>query len=235
MTVAVASNAKDLGSRLTRLMEIAFGFVNSQALLSAQELGVFDALGNESMPLDALAGRIGLSPVACRRLLMVLVTLELVERDGDRFRNTELGRLCSASSDVNLGSVRRRSIPSITCCEHLTDALREYSPRWQQALGTRQDAFATLYADPVRLREFAELMNAISVPQGRLIAGPSTSRPIAASWTWPEDRGASRSRSALKHGICAGSSWTWSRSARWPENRWRRKDCPIASRPLPPT
>ena len=83
MTVAVASNARDLGKSLSRLMEIAFGFVNSQALLSAQELGVFDALGNESMPLDALAGRIGLSPVACRRLLMVLVTLELVERDGD--------------------------------------------------------------------------------------------------------------------------------------------------------
>ena len=170
MTVAVASNARDLGKSLTRLMEIAFGFVNSQALMSAQELGVFDALGNESMPLDALAGRIGLSPVACRRLLMVLVTLELVERDGDRFRNTELGRLCSASSSVNLGAIAKVN-PFYHMCEHLTGALREYSPRWQQALGTTpQDAFATLYADPVRLREFAELMNAISVPQGRLIA-----------------------------------------------------------------
>ena len=49
--------------------------------------------------------------------------------------------------------------------------MREYSPRWQQALGTTpQNAFGALYADPVRLREFAELMNAISVPQGQLIA-----------------------------------------------------------------
>ena len=170
MTVAVASNARDLGKSLSRLMAIAFGFVNSQALLSAQELGVFDALGNESLTLEALAGKIGLSPVACRRLLMVLVTLELVERDGDRFRNTELGRLCSSSSSVNLGAIAKVN-PFYHMCEHLTGALREYSPRWQQALGTTpQDAFATLYADPVRLREFAELMNAISVPQGRLIA-----------------------------------------------------------------
>jgi O-methyltransferase domain/Dimerisation domain len=170
MTVAVASDARDLGKSLTRLMEIAFGFVNSQALLSARELGVFDVLGKESLTLEALAGTIGLSPVACRRLVMVLVALELVERDGDQFRNTELGRLCSSASSVNLGAVSKIN-PFYHMFEHLTGALREYSPRWQQALGTTpQDAFRTLYADPRALREFAELMNAISVPQGRLIA-----------------------------------------------------------------
>ena len=88
-------------------MEIAFAFVNSQALLSARELGVFEVLGNESLTLEALAGKIGLSPVACRRLVMVLVTLELIERDGDRFRNTELGRLCSSASSVNLGAISK--------------------------------------------------------------------------------------------------------------------------------
>jgi O-methyltransferase domain/Dimerisation domain len=170
MTLAVASDAQTLGKSLTRLMEIAFAFVNSQALLSAHELGVFETLGNDSIPLDALAARIGLSPVACRRLLMVLVALDLVERHGDGFRNTELGRLCSSASGVNLGAIAQVN-PFYHMFEHLTGALREYSPRWQQALGTTpQDAFRTLYADPRALREFAELMNAISVPQGRLIA-----------------------------------------------------------------
>jgi hypothetical protein len=170
MTLAVASDAQALGKSLTRLMEIAFGFVNSQALLSAYELGVFETLGNDSMPLDALASRIGLSPVACRRLVMVLVALDLVEPHGDGFRNTELGRLCSSASGVNLGAIAKVN-PFYHMFEHLTGALREYSPRWQQALGTTpQDAFSTLYADPRALREFAELMNAISVPQGRLIA-----------------------------------------------------------------
>jgi hypothetical protein len=78
--------------------------------------------------------------------------------------------LCSSASSVNLGAIAKVN-PFYHMFEHLTGALREYSPRWQQALGTTpQDAFGTLYADPVRLREFADLMNAISVPQGRLIA-----------------------------------------------------------------
>jgi hypothetical protein len=55
--------------------------------------------------------------------------------------------------------------------EFLPDALREYGPRWQQALGVSAgDAFAVLYADPARTRAFAELMNTLSFPQGQLIA-----------------------------------------------------------------
>jgi hypothetical protein len=170
MTVVTASEAQGLAKSLVRLMEIAFGFINSQALLSAHDLGVFEVLGSESMTADALAARIGISPVACRRLLTLLMPLGLVERDGEQFRNTELGRLCSSASDVNLGAISKIN-PFYHMCEHLTGALREYSPRWQQALGTTpQDAFSALYADPLRLREFADLMNAISVPQGRLIA-----------------------------------------------------------------
>jgi len=61
--------------------------------------------------------------------------------------------------------------PFYAMAGHLTGALREYSPRWQQTLGvTAADAFAALYADPAGLRDFANLMNAISVPQGYLIA-----------------------------------------------------------------
>ena len=163
-------DATQLTRASVRLMEIAFGFVNSQALLSAHELGVFETLGEGSMTTDALSARIGVSPIACRRLLMALVSLGLLECHGEEVRNSELGRLCSSASDVNLGNLAKIN-PFYRMLENLTDALREYSPRWQQALGTTaQDAWGALYADPARLREFAELMNAFSVPQGRLIA-----------------------------------------------------------------
>jgi SAM-dependent methyltransferase len=168
--VESASDATRLATASVRLMEIAFGFVNSQALLSAHELGVFETLGESSMTPDALSERIGISPIASRRLLMALVSLGLIESDGEKVRNSELGRLCSSASDVNLGNLAKIN-PFYRMLENLTDALREYSPRWQQALGTTaQDAWGALYADPARLREFAELMNAFSVPQGRLIA-----------------------------------------------------------------
>jgi hypothetical protein len=101
---------------------------------------------------------------------MVLASLNLVEHAQGKFRNTDLGQFCSSRAAVNLGAVSKVN-PFYHMFENLTDALREYGPRWQQALGTTpQNAFASLYADPVRLREFAELMNAFSVPQGQLIA-----------------------------------------------------------------
>ena len=169
MTV-VASDSSKLAQAQVRLMDLAFGFMASQAFRSAHDLGLFDALTAAPATVDEIAGRIGIRPIACRRLLMLLMSVGLVERDGDRFRNSEIGELCSSRSSVKLGATSRIN-PFYAMAGHLTNALRDYSPQWQAALGiTAADAFAALYADPVGLREFADLMNAISVPQGRLIA-----------------------------------------------------------------
>jgi hypothetical protein len=65
------------------------------------------------------------SPIDCRRLLMALAALDLVERNGDRFRNTELGRLCSSASDVNLGSISK--ICSLHESERPTDDTAQLS------------------------------------------------------------------------------------------------------------
>ena len=170
MTMETTTGTSSAARALTRLAEIAFAFVQSQTLLSGHELGVFDALANGPITADDLAKQVHIKPIACRRLLMTLASLDLVECEQGRFRNTELGQFCSSRSAVNLGSVSKVN-PFYHMFEYLSDALREYSPRWQQALGTTpENAFASLYADPVRLREFAELMNAFSVPQGQLVA-----------------------------------------------------------------
>jgi hypothetical protein len=170
MTLETTTTGTRAAHALTKLMEISFGFVHSQALFSAYELGVFDALADGPRTVDEVATTIGITPTACRRLLMVLAGLDLVAGDNGQFRNTELGQFCSSRSAVNLGPVAK-SRPFYHMCEYLSDALRENSPRWEQALGTTaRDAFGALYADPARLREFGELMNAISVPQGQLIA-----------------------------------------------------------------
>jgi hypothetical protein len=169
MTTAVVDSSKLVQAQM-RLIDVAWGFVTTQAFASAYDLGLFDALTLEPAALDDIARRIDLRPVACRRLLMLLVRLDLVERDGDRFWNSDAGELCSSRSPVKLGPNSRMN-PFYAMAGHLTEALREYSPRWQQTLGvTAADAFARLYADPARLRDFANLMNAISVPQGYLIA-----------------------------------------------------------------
>jgi len=170
MTMVAATDSSKLAQAQLRLMDVALGFVTSQAFVSAHDLGLFDALTPVPASIEEIARQIDIRPVACRRLLMLLVSLGFVERDGDRFRNSEIGELCSSRSTVKLGATSRIN-PFYAMTAHLTDALREYSPRWQQTLGiTPADAFAALYADPAGLREFVDLMNAISVPQGRLIA-----------------------------------------------------------------
>jgi hypothetical protein len=175
MAIAAATDSLKLAQAQQRLMEVAFAFVNSQAFMSACDLGVFDALAEAPGTAEQIAQRIKIHPVASRRLLMHLVSLDLIERDGvekdgDRFRNSATGELCTSRSAVKLGPTSRIN-PFYAMTAHLTEALREYSPRWQQTLGVSAgDAFAALYADPAGLRDFAELMNAISVPQGQLIA-----------------------------------------------------------------
>jgi 3-hydroxy-5-methyl-1-naphthoate 3-O-methyltransferase len=170
MTKAMTAETRKLAAALNRLFEISSGVFGAQALASAHKLGVFESLAEAPMTADELAKRIHLKPIACRRLLMALASLGLVAHEHGNFRNTDLAQFCTSQSKVNLGAVTQIG-PFDRLSEYLTDALREYGPRYQQALGApAQDAFASLYADPVGLREFAKLMDGLSIPQGQVIA-----------------------------------------------------------------
>ena len=133
MTTA-ASGSVSLVQAQLRLMEIAFGFVNSQAFMAAVDLGIFDVLAEAPSTSAEVARRVAIHPVACRRLLMLLVSLGLVEREGNHFRNSEGGALCSSQSAVKLGPMSRIN-PFYAMTARITDALRDYSPQWQQTLG----------------------------------------------------------------------------------------------------
>jgi len=71
-----------------RLQRISKGFWESAALMSAVELGVFTAIANGQDSIGSVASTIGIEPVNAERLLTVLVAMELLTRDGERFCNT---------------------------------------------------------------------------------------------------------------------------------------------------
>jgi SAM-dependent methyltransferase len=153
-----------------RLTDIAFSFILSKAFQTAHDLGLFEALSDGSVKAEDLATRLKIHPDGCRRLLMTLVHLGLVERDSDGFHNSQLGQLCTSGSPVNLGVISNID-PFYRMGEHLSDGLREYAPQWERTVGvTGQGAFAALYADPVRLRQFGDLMYTLSFPQGQVVA-----------------------------------------------------------------
>jgi len=156
---------------LNRLLDIITGYCGAQAFLTACKLGFFEQLSQGPLTAKDLAQRANIHPVGCRRLLVALAHLGLVEREGELYRNSELGHFCSSKSAVNLEALAGYGEPFYHMFEYLPDALQEYSPRWKQALGTTQeDVFGAMYEDPARLRQFAQFMNALSIPQGQLIA-----------------------------------------------------------------
>ena len=156
---------------LNRLLDIITGYCAAQAFLAGCKLSLFEELSQGATTASDLARRVKIHPEGCRRLLVVLAKLGLVQRQGVLYRNSELGQFCSSKSTVNLAALSGFGEPFYHMFEYLPDALREYSPRWQQALGTsKEDVFGALYEDPARLRQFAQFMNAMSIPQGQEIA-----------------------------------------------------------------
>lgn len=69
------------------ILQIAGGFMASKHLFAANELGIFEALGQGPTDLAGLAGRTGLTPRGARISVDAMVALGLVERDGEAYRN----------------------------------------------------------------------------------------------------------------------------------------------------
>ncbi len=69
------------------IMQLASGFMAAKHLFAANDLGVFEALGDGPATLDALAARTGLTVRAARISADAMVALGLLERDGDRYHN----------------------------------------------------------------------------------------------------------------------------------------------------
>lgn len=69
------------------VMRLASGFMAAKHLFAANELGIFEALGDSPTTIAGLAARTGLTVRAARISADAMVALELLERDRDIYRN----------------------------------------------------------------------------------------------------------------------------------------------------
>lgn len=72
------------------ILRVASGFMGSKHLCAATELGIFEALADSPADLDALGARTGLTRRAARITADAMVALGFLEREGDRYRNSEV-------------------------------------------------------------------------------------------------------------------------------------------------
>ena len=71
-----------------KIMQLGLGFWGSKTLLSAIEIGLFTELGNGPLTASELMDRLKLHPRSARDFFDALVSLGMLERDDDLYRNT---------------------------------------------------------------------------------------------------------------------------------------------------
>lgn len=154
------------------IMQLGLAFWGSKTLLSAVELRLFGVL-SEAGPLNAedLRQRLGLHPRGARDFFDALLALGMLERDDSgRYSNTPATDLFldPAKPSYMGGMLEMSNARLYSFWGSLTEALRTGQP--QSEIKTGGDFFATLYADPERLAQFAVAMSGLSSATGQAIA-----------------------------------------------------------------
>ncbi|MDY0882129.1 methyltransferase [Dongia soli] len=163
------------------ILQLAFGFWASKALLTAVSLDLFSTLSQAPLDADSVTSRLGLHPRGTRDWLDALVALRLLERQDGLYRNSPDSELFldRAKPTYIGGMIEMMDRRLYGYWGRLTEALKTGHPQ-NEVLNSRDpdlDLFAALYADPDRLRHFLGAMTGIS---------RMTARAIAAAFDWSE-------------------------------------------------
>jgi hypothetical protein len=144
------------------ILQTGTAFWASKTLLSAVEMEVFTELAKHPEDLDTLTGRLGLHPRSSRDFLDTLVALGFLERQDGVYSNTQetdlfLDKRKPSYIGGMLEMANQRLYPH---WNNLTKALRTGQPQGEGGPG--EETFASLYADPKRLKVFLKAMTGIS-------------------------------------------------------------------------
>uniref|UniRef100_A0A8C8YSG0 Acetylserotonin O-methyltransferase n=1 Tax=Prolemur simus TaxID=1328070 RepID=A0A8C8YSG0_PROSS len=162
------------------LNEYANGFMVSQVLFAACELGVFDVLAEAREALDsaAVVACLGTSSRGTQLLLDTCASLKLLKvevRGGKAFyQNTELSSAYlargSPTSQCNMLLYLART--TYRCWGHLAEAVREGKNQYLQAFGVpSEELFSAIYrSEGERLRFMRGLQEVWSVAGRRVLA-----------------------------------------------------------------
>jgi hypothetical protein len=153
-----------------RLLQLGLGFEGPRALLSAVELGLFSVLAQGPLDEATLRERLALHPRAARDFFDSLVGLGVLQRRAGKYRNaSDAAEFLDRAKPGYVGAILEMAAARLyPFWGALTEALRTGAPQNEAKHGG--DTFATLYADPERLRGFLAAMTGVSLGSARAIA-----------------------------------------------------------------
>jgi acetylserotonin N-methyltransferase len=140
----------------TVVLDLLQAFRGSKAMFAAVALGVFDALNSGPKSAQVLAEELKAYPDALERLLNACVGLQLLQRDGQGYRNTPVAAtyLCQASARRLTGYINWSNDVMWQLWGRLEDAVREGGHRWKQTFGWDGPLFSHFFRTDEARREF---------------------------------------------------------------------------------
>ncbi len=140
----------------TPVIRLLNGFRQSKAMFAAANLGVFDALRDSPMSPADLAAKLSLNADATERLLAACASLGLLSQAGGVYANTPTADayLTRGSPNRMLGYANYSDTVLWKLWDHLDDAVREGTNRWQQGFGWDGPIFSSFFKTPEAMREF---------------------------------------------------------------------------------
>jgi len=135
---------QEQGADPTPLLRLVTAYWDSQALLTANRLGIFGALGDGPKSAEALAEALGTQPRPTRLLLNACAALGLLEADGEAYRNSPLAAAFLVPDRPGyLGNGVRYSDNLYGTWGRLEQALREDAPQLPEEVYLGRDEAQT--------------------------------------------------------------------------------------------
>ncbi|MEM9472604.1 MAG: methyltransferase [Pseudomonadota bacterium] len=150
------------------IMRVAAGFGLSKALLSAVGLGLYTRLATSPMTLDDVVKEYNLERRPAMDFLDLLVSMDLLARDGDgaaaTYRNTpSTATFLDRNQPGYIGGILELwENRNYRFWADLTEALRTGEAQ-NEIKHSGKGFFETLYAEPARLEAFMDAMNGASI------------------------------------------------------------------------
>ncbi|MBV9328649.1 MAG: methyltransferase [Chloroflexi bacterium] len=170
MTTATIEPAVEHAVTPEHILQIGSGFWASKTLLSAVELGVFSELAQHPATASELRERLQLHERSATDFFDALVALGLLDRVDGRYTNTPATELFldRAKPSYLGGLLEMFNARLYGFWGSLTEGLRTGLP--QNEIKSGGNFFATLYADPEKLRGFMHAMTGLSLGAAQAIA-----------------------------------------------------------------
>jgi acetylserotonin N-methyltransferase len=145
------------------VIELIEAFRRSKAMFAAVSLGIFDILERSPGDVVALAAQLSVKSEPLERLLDACVGLKLLRRNGTSYENEPVAStyLCRTTERTLSGYILYSNDVLFRLWTHLEEAIREGTPRWEQAFGIEGTIFDHFFRTEKAKQTFLQGMHGL--------------------------------------------------------------------------